>query len=81
VRRWRSGKATVSASSGLNIGSQQDVWLVRTGDGAELFRRYSPEYSRATVALPAGRFFAVSEIAGPKSSVRIHRLPLGDQAP
>ncbi|MBA2305486.1 MAG: hypothetical protein H0W08_23030 [Acidobacteria bacterium] len=71
----------VSATSGLRIGSQQDeVWLVRTSDGAELFRRYSPKYSRATVALPAGRFFAVSEIAGARSSVRIHRL-LGDQAP
>jgi hypothetical protein len=66
----------VSATSALSIGSQQDeVWLLRTSDGSELFRRYAPKYSRATVALPGGRFFAVSEIAGGRPAVRIHPLP------
>jgi hypothetical protein len=67
----------VSASSGLNIGSQRDeVWLVRTSDGTELFRRYAPKYSRDTVALPGGRFFAAGEVIDSRPAVRIHRLPV-----
>jgi hypothetical protein len=66
----------VSATSGLSIGNQQDqVWLLRTKDGTELFRRYAPKYSRAGVALPGGRFFVVGEISGGKPSVRVYSLP------
>jgi hypothetical protein len=66
----------ISATSGLNIGSQRDeVWLLRTSDGAELFRRYGPKYSRAIVAFPTGRFFAVDEIDAGQPAVRVYSLP------
>jgi hypothetical protein len=66
----------VTATSGLNIGSQRDeVWLVRTTDGSELFRRYAPKYSRDTVALPAGRYFIVGEIKDSRPGLRAYRLP------
>jgi len=66
----------VTATSGLNIGSQRDeVSLVRTTDGTELFRRYAPKYSRDTVALPAGRYFVVGEIKDGRPALRAYRLP------
>lgn len=51
-----------------------EVWLVRTSDGAELFRRYAPTYSRAVVALSAGRYFAVDDVQDRRSSVRVYDL-------
>jgi hypothetical protein len=66
----------VTATSGLNIGSQRDeVWLVRTSDGTELFRRYAPKYSRDPVALPTGRYFVVGEITDGRPGLRVYRLP------
>lgn len=71
----RGEHIAISASSGLRIGDQRDeVWLLRTSDGAELFRRYAPKYSRAVVALPGGRYFAVDEMVEGRSSVRVYRL-------
>jgi hypothetical protein len=67
----------VTATSGLNIGNQRDeVWLVRTSDGTELFRRYAPKYSRDTVALPGGRYFVVGEINDGRPALRVYRLPV-----
>ncbi len=67
----------VTATSGLNIGNQRDeVWLVRTSAGTELFRRYAPKYSRDTVALPAGRYFVVGEITNGRPALRVYRLPV-----
>jgi hypothetical protein len=66
----------VTATSGLNIGNQRDeVWLVRTSDGTELFRRYAPKYSRDTVAIPGGRYLVVGEINDGRPSLRAYRLP------
>ena len=66
----------VSATSGLNIGRQRDqVWLIRTSDGVELFRRYAPKYSRDVVALPAAKYFAVSQLVAGRPTVRIYSLP------
>jgi hypothetical protein len=66
----------VTATSGLNIGRQRDeVWLVRTSDGTELFRRYAPKYSRDRVALPAGRYFVAGEITNGRPALRAYRLP------
>ena len=71
----RGEHIAVSASSGLRIGNQRDeVWLVRTSDGAELFRRYAPKYSRATVAMPTGRFFAVDDSRDGRATVRVYQL-------
>lgn len=69
------GRAFVAASatSGLSIGRQRDeVFLIRLADGAELFRRYAPKYSRAVVALPSGGYFVVDDGA---AAVRVLRLP------
>jgi hypothetical protein len=72
----RGEYVAASATSGISVGSQQDeVWLMRIADGVELFRRYAPKHSRATVALPAGRFFAVDEYADGRGSVRVYALP------
>ena len=70
----------VTATSGLNIGNQRDeVWLVRTSDGTELFRRYAPKYSRDTVALPTGRSLVVGEITDGRPGLRVYRLPAAQQ--
>jgi hypothetical protein len=67
----------VTATSGLSIGNQRDeVWLVRTSDGTELFRRYAPKYSRDTAALPGGRYFVVGEINDGRPALRVYRLPV-----
>jgi outer membrane protein OmpA-like peptidoglycan-associated protein len=76
----RGEHVAVSATSGLSIGSQRDeVWIARTADGAELFRRYAPKYSRATVAFPGAGLFAVGDTVDGRSAVRVYALPAGSQ--
>jgi hypothetical protein len=65
----------ISALGASRISNQRDeVWLVRTSDGGELYRRYAPTNSRAVVALPAGRYFAVDDVHDRRSSVRVYDL-------
>ena len=71
----RAEYVAVSASGASRISNQRsEVSLVRTSDSAELFRRYGPTSSRAVVALPAGRYFAVDEVQDRRSSVRVYDL-------
>ena len=71
----RGEHIALSATSRLNIGSQRDeVWVIRTSDGAEVFRRYAPKYARAAVALPAGRYFALDETRDGRPAVRVYQL-------
>ena len=43
----------VSVASALNIGQIQDsIYVLRAGDGAEVFRRYLPRYTRTPVYFP-----------------------------
>jgi hypothetical protein len=52
--RW----IAVSVTSGISIGSTPDaVFVIRAADGAEVFRKYLPKYTRSSVAFPdSGRF-------------------------
>ena len=71
----RGKHIAISTSGASRIGNQRaEVWLVRTSDGAELFRRYAPTHSRPVVALPAGRYFAVDELHDRRSAVRVYDL-------
>jgi len=54
----------MSESTTLNIGSARDVvYVVRTSDGAEVFRMYLPRYARSQVVFFEGRFFGYSDLA------------------
>ena len=49
----------VSLSTGLNIGRIQDeVYVLRAGDGEAVFRRYLPMYTRTPVFFPSDDLFA-----------------------
>jgi len=51
----------VSVTTGLNIGKIQDeVYILRTRDGQDVFRRYLPTYSRTPVIFPSDDLFAYS---------------------
>jgi len=61
----------VSVSSGLNIGNIRDeVYVLRTSDGKEIFRRHLPTYTRTPVLFPSDEFFAYSS-AGTTMLLRI----------
>ena len=52
----------VSTTTTLNIGHVRDaVFVFRTSDGQEVFRRFLPTYSRTNVAFLDDAFFAYSE--------------------
>jgi hypothetical protein len=71
----RGEHIAISASGASRISNERaEVWLLRTSDGAELFRRYAPTHARAVVALPAGRYFAVDDVHDRRSSVRVYDL-------
>jgi len=53
----------VSTSTTLNIGDVRDtVFVLRTSDGTEVFRRFLPTYSRTNVAFIGRDYFAYSDI-------------------
>ena len=55
----------VSESTTLNIGNARDVvYVIRTSDGAEVFRRYLPRYARSQVVFFEGGLFGYSDLAG-----------------
>jgi hypothetical protein len=52
----------MSTTTALSIGQVKDaVFVLRASDGAEVFRRYLPAYSRSTVVFLGREFFAYSE--------------------
>jgi hypothetical protein len=55
----------VSTTTSLSIGGLQDtVYVMRTDDGGEVFRRYLPTYTRSAVAFFEGGSFAYSDLQG-----------------
>ena len=55
----------VSETTTLSIGNARDVvYVLRTEDGAVVFRRYLPRYSRSEVVFFEGGFFAYSDLEG-----------------
>jgi hypothetical protein len=59
--RW----IAVSVTSGISIGSTLDaVFVIRAADGAEVFRKYFPKYTRSSVAFPDSGRFVYSNLEG-----------------
>ena len=55
----------VSETTTLSIGNARDVvYVLRTSDGAVVFRRYLPRYSRSEVVFFEGGFLGYSELEG-----------------
>jgi hypothetical protein len=51
----------ISVASALNIGNIQDaIYVLRTSDGKEVFRRFLPRYTRTNVLFPDKDHFAYS---------------------
>ncbi len=70
----------VSVTSALNIGNIPDaVFVLRATDGAEVFRRYLPRYSRSEVVFPRDDVFAYSS-EGKTFLLRVVR-PLSTASP
>jgi hypothetical protein len=66
----------VSATASLNIGHVRDaVYVLRTSDGAEVWRRYMPPYMRSSVTFLGDKFFAYTEWNGIQDSARVLRIP------
>lgn len=62
----------LSVTSGLSIGSTQDaVYALDTATGAEVFRKYFPKYTRASLAFPGPRRFLYTDLGG----VNVLRIP------
>ena len=55
----------ISETTTLSIGNAKDVvYVLRTEDGAAVFRRYLPRYSRSTLVFFEGGFFGYSDPEG-----------------
>jgi hypothetical protein len=66
----------LSVSGVYSIGAVPDaVTVLRTADGAEIFRRYLPRYARAGVAFPGAGFFAYTELEAGRSRLVVLRVP------
>ena len=59
--RW----IALSVTSGLSIGSTQDaVYVLRTADASEAFRKYFPKYTRSSLAFLGPGWFAYTDLGG-----------------
>ncbi len=66
----------LSTSSGLNIGSVPDaVYVLRSADGSEVFRRTLPRYSRSQLALLGPRHLAYTRYDGTRQWIEVVELP------
>jgi hypothetical protein len=55
----------ISETTTLSIGNARDVvYVLRTDDGADVFRRYLPRYSRSEVVFFDGGFLGYSDLEG-----------------
>ena len=66
----------ISTTTTLSIGDVRDaVVVIRTSDGAEVFRRTLPRYARSVTAFPSRDLFAYTEWDGARAAVNVLRLP------
>lgn len=55
----------ISETTTLSIGDARDVvYVIRTSDGSDVFRRYLPRYARSQVVFFEGGLFAYSDLEG-----------------
>ena len=72
----------VSTTTTLNIGSVRDsVYVLGAEDGAEVFRRYLPKYTRSRVTFLCPDRFAHDDRDGERFGVRILRITPSESAP
>jgi hypothetical protein len=65
----------VSTTTTLNIGQIRDsVFVLSTGSGAEVFRRYLPTYARSRVAFLGDSRFAFDDREGERFGVRVLQI-------
>ena len=66
----------VSVNTTLSIGDLDDaVFVIRTSDGAEVFRRYLKVYTRSAVAFLGGECFAYTESRDRPDGLRVLKIP------
>jgi hypothetical protein len=65
----------VSTTPALSIGRIRDsVFVLRTSDGAEIFRRYLPTYARSRVAFLGDSRLAFDDREGERFGVRVLQI-------
>jgi hypothetical protein len=65
----------ISTTTALNIGHIKDaVHVLRTSDGAVVWRRYLPPYARSSVTFLGERFFAYTDWDGIQAVVRVLQI-------
>lgn len=65
----------ISVTTALNIGHIKDaVYVLRTSDGQEVWRRYLPTYARSSVAFLGDEFFAYTDWDGAHATVRVLKV-------
>jgi hypothetical protein len=66
----------ISTTTALNIGNIKDaVYVLRTTDGKEVWRRYQPTYARSPVAFLGDKFFAYTDWDGTHTAVQVLKTP------
>jgi len=66
----------VSVDTSLNIGSTKSaVFLVRTADKQELFRRYHPTFTRSRLAFLGSEYLAMTRNENGESFIDVYRVP------
>jgi hypothetical protein len=66
----------VSVSSSLTLGSTQSaIFLMRTVNGDEIYRRYLPPYTRTRLAFLGNEYLAISRFEEGRSFVDVFRTP------
>ena len=69
----------ISVGTALSMGDIQDsVYVLRTRDGSEVFRKYFHPYTRSSVVFAGSEFFGYFEPEPHPGVVRFVRLPEGD---
>ena len=69
----------LSMTGTVSLGDIRDaVVVLRAADGAEVFRRFLPRYTRTAVAFVDGGRFAYSDWIGQRAEVRVLRIAGGD---
>jgi hypothetical protein len=72
------GYLAISTTTSLIIGGgliKDAVYVLRTTDGKEVWRRYLPAYTRASLAFLGDKLFAYTDWDGAHATVRVLQIP------
>jgi hypothetical protein len=68
----------ISITTSLRVGGghiKDAVYVLRTSDGKEVWRRYLPAYARASLAFLGDKLFAYTDWDGAHATVRVLQIP------